>query len=166
MPNPDIERLTAEAVDLVRRAIEIGIRMERIRVRGRLLDLLAVDAEVVHEIDELLPATSMPRARPRRTRGIASGGPIALVRKALAEMPIGEHGVDAAELLTYLKTANPDSGMTDKRVRGALKQLWNIGEATRASRGRYIPRAAAVPLASQEKSGEDESPDPFQLAAE
>ena len=156
MSHSEIERLTAEATALVRRAIEIGVQLERARVRA----LLSADADpgLVGE------AVAAPPS-PRRARGVSSRGPIAEVRKALAEMTIGEAGIDAAELLAYLARANPSLRITEKQVRGSLKHLTITGEAIRASRGRYLPRAATTPSRAEEKPGDD-TPGFFNLAAE
>lgn len=155
MPASEIERLTTEAAGLIKRAIEIGMQMERARVRA----LLSADADFVVDLRD----TPMVR---RRARGNATRGPIVLVRKALDEMPMPTEGVDANDVLLFVQANHPAEEMTDKRIRGALKQLVNTGEAKRASRGRYLPVATAMPPTTEEKPGDDESPDPFQLAAE
>jgi hypothetical protein len=162
MPNPELERLTAEATELIRRAVEIGIQMERTRVR----ELLSADAGWAIAATGSVAIHAAMRHRVRRTRGPSSRGPIALVRKAISEMPMSQSGADAAEIGAYHNQTNPESRLTDKQVRGALKQLVNTGEARRAARGRYLPVAAATPSVADEKSGENNSPDPFQLAAE
>lgn len=164
MPHPELERLTAEAADLIRRAVEIGIQMERVRVRA----LFEADADMgsfVAASPAGLGAIAQPRAR--RARGPSSSGHIGMVRTAFAEWGMAKEGVGSAELLAYLQARHPGSEITDKRVRGALKQLTNTGEVIRASRGRYLPRQAATP---SPPIGE-ESPDAgasgdFDLAAE
>lgn len=138
MPNSELERLTAEVTELIRRAVEIGIRIERARVR----ELLSADAAFAGAGSVTVHAAI--RHRVSRTRGPSSRGPIAMIRKAIGEMPMSQSGVDAAEIGAYHNQTNPESPLTDKQVRGALKQLVNTGEARRAARGRYLPREAAT----------------------
>ena len=139
MPASEIERLTTEAADLVKRAMEIGVQMERARVRA----LLSADSDFVVDLRD----TPMVR---RRARGLATRGPIVLVRKALSEMPMPTEGVDANDVLSFVQANHPAEEMTDKRIRGALKQLVNTGEAKRASRGRYLPRSSSAKTMAEE----------------
>jgi hypothetical protein len=156
MPNTQLERLTAEATELVRRAVEIGIQMERARVRS----LLSADAGFPHT--PLSLRTDQHRAQ--RIRGPSSRGPIAMVRKTILEMTMSVNGADAFEIRAYHNRTNPESPLSDKQVRGALKQLVNTGEAVRASRGRYLPQAVVSP--SGEEVPDAPASGTFALAAE
>jgi hypothetical protein len=158
MPNPELERLTTEATELIRRAVEIGIQMERARMR----ELLSADAAFAGSGS--LTIRAEVRHRVRRPRGRASAGPIATTRKAIVDMSMGSDGVDTAGLLAFIKRRDPASSVTSKQVRGALKQLVNTGEARQPSRGRYLPMVKQT-SPSEENSG-DESPESFHLAAE
>jgi hypothetical protein len=84
------------------------------------------------------------------------------VREALIEL--SRHfpeGVGAADLAEYFERRG--GGPTEKQVRAALKLLTNAREANRVSRGRYLPRAMAMP-AGEENSG-DNAPEPLNLEA-
>jgi hypothetical protein len=161
MPHSGLERLQAEVTELVKEAFALGVRMERERVRS----LLSADVDFPSDLMAGGPKSAATRRPGRRARGISYSGPIGQVRKALAAMTIDEEGVDAVGLLGYLLDRDPESEITEKRVRGALKQLSNTGEVIRASRGRYLPRGWESPPATEEKPG-DEAPGPFDLAAE
>lgn len=163
MSNLELDRLTSEATELIRRAVEIGIQMERARLRS----MLSMDAGFADIGFSDMRPNETGQHGARRTRGPSSRGPIAKIRKAINEMPMGDEGADAAEIGSYHNHVNPEAPLTDKQVRGALKQLINTGEARRASRGRYLPRKAATsPLTEEEKPSKSDSPGSFDLAAE
>lgn len=154
MRHSDVDQLRAEAAELIERALRKGAQMERARIFSLLSDEGGAGAEI-----------AAPRRR--RARGASSSGPIAWVRKALIEMPTAAQSVDAAEVLDFVSSHYPEFEITEKRVRGALKQLVNTGEVRRGARGRYCPSVSAPSAAAsgEEKPGDDELPGSFDLLA-
>jgi hypothetical protein len=141
----DLGQHQAAAIEAVNAAFEAGrlqgIAEERTRVKA------LIDAD--------LSSTASPRFH-RDTAPKSYGNVITLVRPALRE--IGE-AIDARGLAELI-----GGDITEKQTRNALRQMIKTGEAVRAERGKYLWRGASE-SPSSEKSG-DESPDPFDLAAE
>lgn len=120
-----------------------GIAEERTRVKA------LIDSDFASS------AAASPRHRPA-SPSRSYGNVITVVRPALREIgePIDARGL--AELI--------DGDITEKQARNALRTMIKTGEAVRADRGKYLWRqASGSPVA--EKPG-DESPGPFNLAAE
>jgi hypothetical protein len=146
----DFKRLEIEFLALARRIFDAGAKAERERVVALIHGSggVFVDAQV------------RPRARARATGYGAVSGP---VRDALTALSAeSAEGVGAREIAEHFVRLG--SGPDERQVRAALKTLTITGEAIRASRGRYLPRATAAPSTSEEKSGGD-TPDSFDLLA-
>jgi hypothetical protein len=153
MADYDLKRLEAEFLLLARRIFDAGVQAERNRVIGLIREETAGDDPWVQR--------NAPRRKARATGYGAVSGPVRAALKQLAtESPDGVGPRDIADHFSRL-----GSGPDERQVRAALKTLNIAGEAVRASRGRYLPRADAAPTASEEKSGGD-APDSFGLAAE
>jgi hypothetical protein len=145
----EFERLVPEFLSLARRIFDAGVQAER----ARLLALIQPDAR------------QDAGARHEFRRESASYGTVSpLVKDALGTLAVDSpDGVGAGEIAAYFDGRG--GGPTEKQVRAALKQLHNTGEAIRASRGRYLPRATATPPAREENPDAGASGD-FDLAAE
>jgi hypothetical protein len=141
----DIEGIRAAMIETVNAAFEAGrlkgIAEERVRVKA------LIDADFV--------SVAVPQRRPAAASR-SYGNVITLVRPALRDIgePIDSRGL--AELI--------GGNITEKQTRNALRQMARSGEAVRADRGKYLWRRAPKSPAA-EKPG-DESPGPFNLAAE
>jgi hypothetical protein len=148
----EFERLAPEFLAMARRIFEAGAKAERAK-------LLALLQQGDTPASEFRAVVHTPR------RGSTTYGSVSpLVNDALKELAIDSpDGVGASEIAAYFERRG--SGLTEKQVRAALKQLHNTGEANRASRGRYLPRAAAAPPTSGENPDGDTSGH-FDLAAE
>jgi hypothetical protein len=145
----EFERLAPEFLAMARRIFEAGARSERARLRA-VLD---------QDESQALPSRRDP---PRARRAAAGYGAIsAPVKQALNELMVDSpEGVSAGDIAAYFELQG--SGPTEKQVRAALKQLHNTGDAIRAARGRYLGRQES---GARDEPG-DESPGPFNLAAE
>jgi hypothetical protein len=147
----DFKRLEPEFLALARRIFDAGIKAERDRV------MLLIQGEGRFVAN----AQVVPRARARATGYGAVSAP---VRDALIKLASeSAEGIGARDIAEHFKRVG--SGPDERQVRAALKTLTITGEAVRASRGRYLPRAAASPPTSEEKPGDD-TPDSVDLAAE
>ena len=144
MPSDDdFKRLEREFLALARRIFDAGVRTERESVVAFLQGKggFVAQTEVAH---------------PRRAKTTQYGSVSAPVRDALIELSSNSSdGVGAADLADYFERRG--GGPTEKQVRAALKLLTNTGEANRVSRGRYLPRVAAVPQTSGETPDGDTS---------
>jgi hypothetical protein len=145
----EFERLAPEFLAMARRIFAAGARSERARLRA-VLD---------QDESQALPSRRDP---PRPRRAAAGYGAIsAPVKQALNELMVDSpEGVSAGDIAAYFELQG--SGPTEKQVRAALKQLHNTGDAIRAARGRYLGRQES---GARDEPG-DESPGPFNLAAE
>jgi hypothetical protein len=152
MPSDDdFQKLEGEFLALARRIFDAGVKTERERVVSLIQggDTMGVDAGV----------------RPRRRAGAAEYGAVSgPVRDALIAMAAeSPEGVGAGEIAEYFTKLG--GGPDLRQIRAALKTLSLSAEATRVSRGRYLPRLSASEPGREEKPGDD-SPDSVDLAAE
>jgi len=125
-----------------RRLIETGMQAERDRV----IALIQAPSAAASE-----SRSSSPHSYPAAHGSISR--PVLEAMQELATTIAG--GIGAADLALFFK--NRGGGPNDRQVRAAIKQLTNTGDAIRVSRGRYLPRAAATPLASGENPDADTS---------
>lgn len=135
MPDDAFKRLEPEFLALARRIWDAGVKAERARLRAIL--------ETV-ESDE---SAGQEAKRSSQTTGYGSVS--APVREALIQLAAESlEGVGARDIAQHFERLG--SGPNERQVRAALKTLSITGEARRASRGRYLPRAAASPSAGEE----------------
>jgi hypothetical protein len=142
MPDDDdFDRLAPEFLALARRIFDAGAKAERERLVA-LIQSTGSIAPIPH--------------RERRMRATGYGAVSAPVREVLAELAADSpDGVGARDIARHFERRG--GGPSERQVRAALKTLSLTGDAVRASRGKYIPRAAATLSASEEKPGDDAS---------
>jgi hypothetical protein len=147
----DFKRLEAEFLALARRIFDAGAKAERDRVVGFIQSGEA--------------ATTAATDRPlRKVTAKGYGSVSAPVRNALILLaPESPDGVGPRQLAEHF--ARLGTGPDERQVRAALKTLTISGEAIRASRGRYLPRATATPPTSEENPDAETSGD-YDIAAE
>jgi hypothetical protein len=151
MPD-EFERLIPDFLALARRIFDAGARAERER-------LLAL----IQSPDRAVAASGRDR-KTSETKPKTYGSVSAPVREALIQLvPNSPDGIGPRQIAEHFQRIG--GGPDERQVRAALKTLTISGEAIRASRGRYLPRVAATPPASEEKPGEDDSPGSFELLA-
>jgi hypothetical protein len=138
----DFKKLEPEFLALARRIYDAGAKSALRRV------MAGIQSE--------MEGGTSPAPRERRARATGYGAVSAPVRDALIDLaPESAEGVGARDIAEYFKRVG--SGPNERQVRAALKTLTITGEAVRASRGRYLPRAAALSLAGGENPDGDPS---------
>ena len=125
MADDDFDQFLPEFTALARRIFDAGVRCEH----ERLLALFQGKA----------PTASPSRPKRLQTESMASYGSISQpVRNAL-DMLRHRHpeGADTRAVTEYCR--EHDFLLTERQVRAALKQLYNIGVAIRVTRGHVSP---------------------------
>lgn len=145
--DPEIEKLLAllqktpisGVPDLIRQAYRAG--METANVDGQRIERALRQAGFIRAIDGDYSNTPLPLrvAAPSPPAQKAYGSimkPVRIAMRALAET---RGGVDAQQVLSYMKSHNLGSDISLEQVRTALKVLAKRDEARRLKRGKYAP---------------------------
>jgi hypothetical protein len=152
MADDNFKLFEAEFLALARRIFDAGAKAER----DRIIASLQAPGTVLYSgaTDKLV--------RERVATGY--GAVSAPVREALIELAAeSPKGVGAKEIAQHF--AHRGSGPDERQVRAALKTLTLTGNASRAARGKYLPRLTATPSSSEEENPDAGAPGDFDLLA-